>query len=84
MATHSIILAWEIPWTEEPCGLQSMRSQKSWTQLSNETTTTRLSNGSKTPKNRQKHNIFESKEKKIAKFVTDSGWPFKYIPHILI
>ena len=38
MATHSIILAWEIPWTEEPCGLQSMRSQKSGTQLSNETT----------------------------------------------
>ena len=26
----------------------------------------------------------ESKEKKIAKFVTDSGWSFKYIPHILI
>ena len=22
--THSSILAWEIPWTEEPCGLQSM------------------------------------------------------------
>ena len=22
MATHSSILAWEIPWTEEPCGLQ--------------------------------------------------------------
>ena len=29
MATHSSILAWEIPWTEEPCGLQSMASQKS-------------------------------------------------------
>ena len=28
------ILAWEIPWTEEPGGLQSMESQKSWTQLS--------------------------------------------------
>ena len=28
MATHSSILAWEIPWTEEPDGLQSMRSQK--------------------------------------------------------
>ena len=27
MATHSSILAWEIPWTEEPSGLQSMRSQ---------------------------------------------------------
>ena len=24
MATHSSILAWEITWTEEPCGLQSM------------------------------------------------------------
>ena len=28
MATHSSILAWEIPWTEEPGGLQSTESQK--------------------------------------------------------
>ena len=35
LATHSSILAWEIPWTEDPGGLQSMGSQKSWTQLSN-------------------------------------------------
>ena len=28
MATHSSILAWEIPWTEEPRGLQSMGSQR--------------------------------------------------------
>ena len=28
MATHSSILAWEIPWTEEPGGLQSMGWQK--------------------------------------------------------
>ena len=28
MATHSSILAWEIPQTEEPGGLQSMRSQR--------------------------------------------------------
>ena len=27
-ATHSSILAWRIPWTEEPDGLQSMRSQR--------------------------------------------------------
>ena len=27
MATQSSILAWEIPWTEEPGGLQSMGSQ---------------------------------------------------------
>ena len=34
MVTHSSVLAWEIPQTEEPGGLQSMRSQKSWTRLS--------------------------------------------------
>ena len=33
MVTHSSILAWKIPWTEEPGGLQSMESQ-SQTQLS--------------------------------------------------
>ena len=31
MATHSSILAWEMPWTEEPGGLQSM-----WTRLSDD------------------------------------------------
>ena len=29
MATHSSILAWEIPWTEEPGGLQFMGPQES-------------------------------------------------------
>ena len=29
MATHSSILAWRIPWTEEPDGLQSMGLQES-------------------------------------------------------
>ena len=33
MANHSSILAWEIPWTEEPGGLQSV-GQQSQTQLS--------------------------------------------------
>jgi len=33
MATHSSILAWEIPWREEPGRLQSMELQKS--QLNN-------------------------------------------------
>ena len=28
MATHSSTLAWKIPWTEEPCRLQSMGSQR--------------------------------------------------------
>ena len=34
MATHSSVLAWEIPWTEEPGGLQPIWSHKSWTRLS--------------------------------------------------
>ena len=28
MATYCSILAWKVPWTEEPGGLQSMRSQE--------------------------------------------------------
>ena len=34
MATHSSVLAWEVPWTEEPGGLQSVGSLNSWTRLS--------------------------------------------------
>ena len=32
MASHSSILAWKNPWTEEPGGLQAMGLQKSWTE----------------------------------------------------
>ena len=32
MTTHSSILAWRIPWTEEPGGLQSMGSQSDTTE----------------------------------------------------
>ena len=35
MATHFSILAWEIPWTEEPGGLPSWGHKKSGTRLSN-------------------------------------------------
>ena len=38
MATHSSILAWEIPWTEEPGGLQSMESQRGTTEHTHSTT----------------------------------------------
>ena len=34
MATHSSILAWEIPWTEEPGRLEFMVSQKTQARLS--------------------------------------------------
>ena len=36
MATHSSILSWRIPWTEEPSGLYIVHGAiKSWTRLSN-------------------------------------------------
>ena len=35
MVTHCSVLAWRIPWTEEPGRLQSMGVIKSWTYLSN-------------------------------------------------
>ena len=35
METHSIILVWKIPRTEEPAGLQILGPPKSWTRLSN-------------------------------------------------
>ena len=34
MATHSSILAWGIPWTEDLSGLQSIGSQRGWMRLS--------------------------------------------------
>ena len=40
MATHSSFLAeisWRIPWTEKPGELQFLGSQKSWTQISDQT-----------------------------------------------
>ena len=40
MSAHSSILAWEIPWTEEPDGLQSMVSQRVRQDLATKTTTT--------------------------------------------
>ena len=36
MATHSSNLAWEIPWTEEPAGLQSMGSHRAGRKIETE------------------------------------------------
>ena len=33
VATHSSVLAWRIPWTEEPSGAAAQGVAKSWTQL---------------------------------------------------
>ena len=44
MATHSSLLAWRIPWTEEPGGLQSTWVTKSQTQLKQLSTHTHTMN----------------------------------------
>ena len=44
MATHSIILAWKIPWAEEPGGLQTMELQRVRCDLAAKTTTTTTTN----------------------------------------
>ena len=43
LATHSSVLAWEIPWTEEPGELQSLGSQRVRQQPSNQTAITKKS-----------------------------------------
>ena len=45
MATHSSILAWRIPWPEEPGGLQSMMGSQSQTRLNTHTQGHVLSQG---------------------------------------
>ena len=58
MATYSSILAWEIPWTKEPGRLQSMRSQKSRTQLTKQQQTRLEAPGEQRP--RESHSLFYS------------------------
>ena len=49
MAIHSSILAWRIPWTEEPGGLQSMGLQRVGHDLVTNTFTFNISQGSSPP-----------------------------------
>ena len=45
MATHSSVLAWRIPWTEEPGGLRPMGSQKARHSRATNTLTSLFSHG---------------------------------------
>ena len=53
MATHSSILAWEIPWTEEPGRLQSIGSQRVGHNLASEHTGIISDNIKCSPRNRK-------------------------------
>ena len=77
MAAHSIILAWRIPWTEEPGGLWSVGSQKNRAQVKRLSTHTQLVNIHSPPNSlpsRLPHNI-EQKEP----FFTDFFFTLKII-----
>ena len=68
MATHSSILAWKIPWTEEPGGLQSTGSQRvghDWSYLAH-MHVLRLHRVSKTKFNQKRENA-EAKESSQAR-----------------
>ena len=54
METHSSILAWRIPWTEEPGGLQSMGSKESDTDLATrEREMPKIARGNREPQHRE-------------------------------
>ena len=75
MATHSCILAWRIPWTEEPCEIQSMGSQEMRYDLVTKHFyfhNTRLKKCPKCKDRRQKEEKDVRKDKKIQKPAQDS------------
>ena len=60
MATHSSILDWKIPWTEEPGGLQSMELQRVGQKKKHTTKSwTRLSTHAKKKKKKRKKVVYE-------------------------
>ena len=76
MATHSSILAWRIPWTEEPAGLQSMGWQNQ-TQLSTSIkhnmtyyiyTYDRVSEESRDPTGASRRALFQGRVPEMATF----------------
>ena len=68
MATHSSIIAWKIPWTEKPGGIQSRGSQKSWTGLKRLGTSTQMSNY---------YNLGKKILYSYKKFLVSSSFSFK-------
>ena len=66
MATHSSILAWRIPWTEESGGLQSMGSMGSWDMT--EPLTLSLSTVYSAPESLKSLSLFLTPNKKLKKF----------------
>ena len=64
MATHSSVLAWRIPGTEEPGGLQSIGVAQSWTQLKRLSS----SSSSSTYTDKSRKVMKESSRPKVSEF----------------
>ena len=69
MTTHSSILAWEIPWTEEPGGLQFMGSQRDTTEATTASHKVNLNQTLKSKFTFQGNKVFVLKKGKIY-FIT--------------
>ena len=88
METHSSILAWRIPWTEEPARLQSMGSQRvgdDWVTNNNSKWPFRKSGGTTDPlcKGRNRHTALGCTPEYLFN-VTDGAMPFAYITSLII
>ena len=76
MATHSSILAWEIPWTEKPGGPQSMGGRK-------ESDMTKLSTAAAVPSKQHKMTEIENNEDKKNEKIKSGDQIFKYVKHMI-
>ena len=88
MATHSSILAWRSPWTEKPGGLQSMRSQKGWTGLTDSTMTTKYYSSLKkiislTKKKKKKGNLELGPDAENEVLMIDPQGPLSQVKNII-
>ena len=72
IATHSSILVWKIPWTEEAGRLQSMGLQQSQTRLSDSTT----------QQNFELFIVYESKAP-LLEFIKKKIYTFKFLKNLL-
>ena len=73
MATHSSILVWKIPWTEEPDGLQSMGLQRVGHDWATNTNTTQTNLQIQWNPYENSNSLWAEMEKPILKFT----WNFK-------
>ena len=72
MASHSSVLAWEIPWTEEAGGLPFMGSQVTRTRLRDQTTAVMAAVDSRVQREARRPEVTQSRSDRAG--VTPGAW----------